>query len=202
MMENKETTKETRDYIKERFRSAVDLLKNIEHRKQTIYRVCERIVERQRDFLDHGVEHIKPMMLKDISEDLGMHLSTVSRVVNGKYAHTPQGVIELRRFFTEGMVNDDGEEVSTRIIKFKIKKMIEAEDPRHPLTDDRDRNEPGGRRPETLPTHGSQVPRPDENPGLARTAASRLISSLNDRLQSNLPTIGSHSVRIQEGAER
>lgn len=137
MMENKETSKETRDYIKERFRSAVDLLKNIEHRKQTIYRVCERIVERQRDFLDHGVEHLRPMMLKDISEDLGMHLSTVSRVVNGKYAHTPQGVIELRRFFTEGMVNDDGEEISTRIIKLKIKKMIEAENPRDPLTDDK-----------------------------------------------------------------
>jgi RNA polymerase sigma-54 factor len=136
MMENKETSKETRDYIKDRFRSAVDLLKNIEHRKQTIYRVCEQIVYRQKEFLDHGVEHIKPMMLKDISEDIGIHLSTVSRVVNGKYAHTPQGVIELRRFFTEGMVNDEGEEVSTRIIKLKIKKMIEAEDARRPLTDD------------------------------------------------------------------
>lgn len=136
MMENKETSKETKDYIKDRFRSAVDLLKNIEHRKQTIYKVCERIVERQRDFLDKGVECIKPMMLKDISEDIGMHLSTVSRVVNGKYAHTPQGVIELRRFFTEGMTNDDGEEVSTRIIKLKIKKMIGAEDPREPMTDD------------------------------------------------------------------
>ncbi len=136
MMENKETSKETRDYIKDRFRSAVDLLKNIEHRKQTIYKVCDRIVERQRDFLDKGVEHLKPMMLKDISEDIGMHLSTVSRVVNGKYAHTPQGVIELRRFFTEGMVNDHGEEVSTRIIKLKIKKMIEAENSRSPLTDD------------------------------------------------------------------
>jgi RNA polymerase sigma-54 factor len=136
MMESKESSKETRDYIKDRFRSAVDLLKNIEHRKQTIYKVCERIVERQRDFLDYGTEHIKPMMLKDISEDIGMHLSTISRVVNGKYAHTPQGVIELRRFFTEGMTNDDGEEVSTRIIKLKIKKMIEAEDGRHPLTDD------------------------------------------------------------------
>jgi RNA polymerase sigma-54 factor len=136
MMENKETSKETRDYIKDRFRSAVDLLKNIEHRKQTIYKVCERIVERQRDFLDKGVEYLKPMMLKDISEDIGMHLSTVSRVVNGKYAHTPQGVIELRRFFTEGMVNDEGEEVSTRIIKLRIKKMIEAEDARNPLTDD------------------------------------------------------------------
>lgn len=136
MMENKETSKETRDYIKDRFRSAVDLLKNIEHRKQTIYKVCERIVERQTEFLDKGVEYIKPMMLKDISEDIGMHLSTVSRVVNGKYAHTPQGVIELRRFFTEGMTNDDGEEVSTRIIKLKIKKMIEAEDSREPMTDD------------------------------------------------------------------
>ncbi|MCI0387579.1 MAG: RNA polymerase factor sigma-54 [Acidobacteria bacterium] len=136
MMENKETSKETRDYIKDRFRSAVDLLKNIEHRKQTIYKVCERIVERQREFLDQGVEHLKPMMLKDISEDIGMHLSTVSRVVNGKYAHTPQGVIELRRFFTEGMVNDEGEEVSTRIIKLRIKKMIEAEDAHNPLTDD------------------------------------------------------------------
>jgi RNA polymerase sigma-54 factor len=136
MMENKETSKETRDYIKDRFRSAVDLLKNIEHRKQTIYKVCERIVERQREFLDKGVECLRPMMLKDISEDIGMHLSTVSRVVNGKYAHTPQGVIELRRFFTEGMVNDEGEEVSTRIIKLRIKKMIEAEDSHNPLTDD------------------------------------------------------------------
>ncbi len=136
MMENKDTSKETRDYIKDRFRSAVDLLKNIEHRKQTIYRVCEQIVYRQRDFLDRGVEYIKPMMLKDISEDIGMHLSTVSRVVNGKYAHTPQGVIELRRFFTEGMTNEDGEEVSTRIIKLRIKKMIEAENTKTPLTDD------------------------------------------------------------------
>jgi RNA polymerase sigma-54 factor len=136
MLENKQSTKEERDFIKDKVRSAIDLLKNIEHRKQTIYKVCEQIVVRQRDFLDYGVEHIKPMMLKDISEDIGMHLSTVSRVVNGKYAHTPQGVIELRRFFTEGMVNDEGEEVSTRIIKLKIKKMIEAEDPREPLTDD------------------------------------------------------------------
>src|ERR1043165_2609553 len=106
-------TKETRDFIKDKMRSAVDLLRNIEHRRQTIYRVVESIVNRQREFLDHGVQHIKPMMLKDIAEDIGMHLSTVSRVVNRKYAHTPQGVIELRRFFTEGMLNEEGEEVST-----------------------------------------------------------------------------------------
>jgi len=127
---------ETKSFIREKMRSAVDLLRNIEHRRQTIYKVVESIVSRQRDFLDHGVQHIKPMMLKDIAEDIGMHLSTVSRVVNRKYAHTPQGVIELRRFFTEGMLNEEGEEISTRIIKLKIKKLIEEEDSHNPITDD------------------------------------------------------------------
>jgi RNA polymerase sigma-54 factor len=127
---------ETKSFIREKMRSAVDLLRNIEHRRQTIYKVVESIVQRQRDFLDHGVQHIKPMMLKDIAEDIGMHLSTVSRVVNRKYAHTPQGVIELRRFFTEGMLNEEGEEISTRIIKLKIKKLIEEEDSHSPITDD------------------------------------------------------------------
>ncbi len=131
-----DTSKETKDFIKEKVRSAVDLLRNIEHRRQTIYRVVECIVDRQREFLDKGVQYIKPMMLKDIAEDIGMHLSTISRVVNRKYAHTPQGVIELRRFFSEGMLNEDGEEVSTRILKLRIKKMIEDEDTHKPMTDD------------------------------------------------------------------
>jgi RNA polymerase sigma-54 factor len=130
------TTKETKDFIKEKMRSAVDLLRNIEHRRQTIYRVVECMVRRQREFLDKGVQFIRPMMLKDVAEETGMHLSTVSRVVNRKYAHTPQGVIELRRFFTEGMTNEDGEEVSTRIIKLRIKKLIEEEDGHNPITDD------------------------------------------------------------------
>jgi len=137
MLSKDETTKETKDFIKDKVRSAVDLLRNIEHRRQTIYKVVECIIQRQTDFLDHGVEHLKPMMLKDVAEDIGMHLSTVSRVVNRKYAHTPQGVIELRRFFSEGMMNEDGEEVSTRILKLKIKKMIESEDSKKPLTDDK-----------------------------------------------------------------
>lgn len=136
MLDSEETTKETKDFIKEKVRSAVDLLRNIEHRRQTIYRVVECIVSRQRDFLDKGVEQIKPMMLKDIAEDIGMHLSTISRVVNRKYAHTPQGVIELRRFFSEGMLNEEGEEVSTRILKLRIKKMVEDEDTKSPLTDE------------------------------------------------------------------
>ena len=136
MLGRQETTKETRDFIKEKMRSAVDLLRNIEHRRQTIFRVVECIVRRQREFLDKGVQFIRPMMLKDVAEDTGMHLSTVSRVVNRKYAHTPQGVIELRRFFTEGMMNEEGEEVSTRNIKLRIKKLIEEEDGRNPITDD------------------------------------------------------------------
>jgi len=136
MLEQTDTSKEAKDFIKDNVRSAVDLLRNIEHRRQTIYRVVECIVDRQRDFLDKGVEYIKPMMLKDVAEDIGMHLSTISRVVNRKYAHTPQGVIELRRFFSEGMMNEEGEEVSTRILKLKIKKMIEEEDKKKPLTDD------------------------------------------------------------------
>ncbi len=136
MLDQPDTSKETKDFIKEKVRSAVDLLRNIEHRRQTIYRVVECIVSRQREFLDKGVEYIKPMMLKDVAEDIGMHLSTISRVVNRKYAHTPQGVIELRRFFSEGMLNEEGEEVSTRILKLRIKKMVEDEDTKSPLTDD------------------------------------------------------------------
>jgi RNA polymerase sigma-54 factor len=136
MLGKSDVSNETKSFIREKMRSAVDLLRNIEHRRQTIYKVVESIVHRQQDFLDKGVEYIKPMMLKDIAEDIGMHLSTVSRVVNRKYAHTPQGVIELRRFFTEGMMNEDGEEISTRIIKLKIKKLIEEEDSHNPITDD------------------------------------------------------------------
>ncbi len=136
LLDQNETSKEAKDFIKEKVRSAVDLLRNIEHRRQTIYRVVECIVDRQKDFLDNGVEFIKPMMLKDVAEDIGMHLSTISRVVNRKYAHTPQGVIELRRFFSEGMMNEDGEEVSTRILKLRIKKMVEDEDTKKPMTDE------------------------------------------------------------------
>jgi RNA polymerase sigma-54 factor len=136
MLGKTDVSNETKSFIREKMRSAVDLLRNIEHRRQTIYKVVESIVNRQKEFLDNGVQYIKPMMLKDIAEDIGMHLSTVSRVVNRKYAHTPQGVIELRRFFTEGMMNEDGEEVSTRIIKLKIKKLIEEEDSHNPITDD------------------------------------------------------------------
>lgn len=136
ILENPNASREEREFIRDRLRAAVDLIRNIDYRRRTIYRICEAIVARQRDFLDYGPAHIKPMMLKDIAEQVGLHLSTVSRVVNGKYVQTPLGIIELRRFFTEGLTNDDGEAVSTDIIKLRIKKLIAEEDPREPLTDD------------------------------------------------------------------
>ncbi len=136
ILESPNASREEREYVRDRLRAAIDLIRNIDYRRRTIYRICEAIVECQRDFLDHGPAHIKPMMLKDIAERVGIHLSTVSRVVNGKYVQTPLGIIELRRFFTEGLTNDNGEVVSTDIIRMKIKKLIAEEDPREPLTDD------------------------------------------------------------------
>jgi RNA polymerase sigma-54 factor len=136
MLEGNDVSKEVRDFVRERFRGALELLKNIEHRKRAIYRVCEAIVRRQRDFLDFGAEYLKPMLLKDIAEELHLSLSTISRVVNNKYMETPQGVMELRRFFTEGLTRDDGLVISTRVIKLRIKELVDREDPRNPLTDD------------------------------------------------------------------
>lgn len=136
MLKADNVSKETREFVRERLRAAVELLKSLEHRHRAIYRVCEAIIRRQRDFLDHGVEYLRPMLLKDIAEELKLSLSTISRVVNNKYIETPQGIIELRRFFTEGVMTRNGEEVSTRVIKLRIQKMIENEDPAAPLTDD------------------------------------------------------------------
>src|ERR1017187_8067740 len=93
------TTREVRNYVKERFTSAIQLIKNIEQRKQTIIRVCEAIIRRQKEFLDRGIDHLRPMMIKEVAEEVGVHPSTVSRAVANKYAHTPQGVYELRYFF-------------------------------------------------------------------------------------------------------
>src|SRR6185295_2317332 len=98
-----EPDKDVRNYVKERYASAIQLMKNIEQRKQTILRVCQSIVRRQELFLEHGIDHLKPMMIKEIAEEIGVHPSTVSRAVSSKYAHTPQGVFELRYFFSEAV---------------------------------------------------------------------------------------------------
>jgi RNA polymerase sigma-54 factor len=130
------TDKEVKDYVKERFRSAMQLMRNIAQRKSTILRTCEVIVRRQQDFLDRGVEALRPMMIKEVAEEIGVHPSTVSRAVANKYALTPQGVIELRFFFTEGSNGPEGADTPLPVLKRKVRKLIEDENPRHPLTDD------------------------------------------------------------------
>jgi RNA polymerase sigma-54 factor len=130
------TDKEVKDYVKERFRSALQLMRNIAQRKSTILRTCDVIVRRQQDFLERGIEALRPMMIKEVAEEIGVHPSTVSRAVANKYAHTPQGVIELRFFFSEGSNGPEGADTPLLVLKRKVRKLIEEEDPRRPLTDD------------------------------------------------------------------
>jgi RNA polymerase sigma-54 factor len=128
--------RDVRNYVKERFSAAVQLMKNIEQRKHTIIKVCDVILRRQRDFLEYGPDQMKPMMIKEVAEEVGVHPSTVSRAVANKYAHTPQGVIELRYFFSESVNGPQGGGVSLLTLKRRVKKMIEDEDTGHPLTDE------------------------------------------------------------------
>jgi RNA polymerase sigma-54 factor len=129
-------TKEVRDYVRERYSSAIQLMKNIEQRKHTILRVCEAIRRRQLEFLMDGIDALKPMMIKDVAEEVGVHPSTVSRAVANKYAHTPHGVYELRYFFSEAVQGPSGGETPLLLLKRRVKKMIEEEDSKRPLTDD------------------------------------------------------------------
>jgi RNA polymerase sigma-54 factor len=128
--------KDTRNYVKERYKSAIQLIKNIEQRKQTITKVCYSIVARQQDFLEKGIDQLKPMMIKEVAEEIGVHPSTVSRAVANKYAHTPQGVFELRYFFSESVQGPEGGNTSLLILKRRVKKLIDEEDPARPLTDE------------------------------------------------------------------
>jgi RNA polymerase sigma-54 factor len=128
--------KNTRDYVKERYKSAIQLIKNIEQRKQTITKVCYCIVARQQDFLEKGIDQLKPMMIKEVAEEIGVHPSTVSRAVASKYAHTPQGVFELRYFFSESVQGPEGGNTSLLILKRRVKKLIDEEDSSRPLTDE------------------------------------------------------------------
>jgi RNA polymerase sigma-54 factor len=130
------TSREVRNYVKERFTSAIQLIKNIEQRKQTIVRVCEAIIRRQKDFLDKGIDYLRPMMIKEVAEEVGVHPSTVSRAVANKYAHTPQGVYELRYFFSEAVQGPSGSATSLINLKRLVKKLIEEENPAQPLTDE------------------------------------------------------------------
>ena len=136
MLKQKQTEKDVREYVKERYKSAIQLLRNIEQRKNTIVRTCEVIVRRQSDFLEHGETALRPMMIKEVAEEIGVHPSTVSRAVSNKYVHTTQGVYELRFFFSEGVNGPEGGDLPLVLLKRKVKKLIEDEDARKPLTDD------------------------------------------------------------------
>jgi RNA polymerase sigma-54 factor len=133
---SQEPNKDVRNYVRDRYASAIQLMKNIEQRKQTILKVCQSIVRRQGEFLEGGIDQLRPMMIKEIAEEIGVHPSTVSRAVSSKYAHTPQGVFELRYFFSEAVQGPGGTATPLLILKRRVKKMIEEEDTSHPLTDE------------------------------------------------------------------
>ena len=134
--QNQGVEKDVRSYVKERYKSAVQLIKNIEQRRQTILKVCHAIIGRQREFLDRGIDLLKPMMIKEVAEEIGVHPSTVSRAVASKYVHTPQGVYELRFFFSESVQGPEGAATSLLILKRRVKKLIDEEDRARPLTDE------------------------------------------------------------------
>ncbi len=135
MMEGKKTKGDEKGYISDKLKSAEWLIKSIRQRQRTIFRVTESIVKRQRDFFDQGVEHLKPMILKDIAEDISMHESTISRVTNNKYVHTPRGVFELKYFFNSSVSRSDGNDVASESVKRMIADMIKIEDTKKPLSD-------------------------------------------------------------------
>lgn len=128
-------SKNTKDYIQDKLKSAVWLIKSIHQRQRTIYKVTESIVKHQKEFFDHGAGHLKPMVLRDIAGDIGMHESTVSRVTTNKYVHTPQGIYELKYFFNSGISTSDGDSMASESVKIKIKELIAKEDHQDPLSD-------------------------------------------------------------------
>ena len=128
-------SKEAKSFIRERFRSAIELLRGVDQREETIYRVCRVIVRRQQEFMESGFVKLRPLLIKDVASELGVHPSTISRVVANKYAHTPQGVVRLRRFFSVGVEHADGENVSIMQVKDRLKRLIEDEDPKKPWSD-------------------------------------------------------------------
>jgi RNA polymerase sigma-54 factor len=125
----------TKEYLQERMKSARLLVKSIFQRQQTILKVANSIVKFQRAFFEHGVSHLKPLVLKDVAEDIRMHESTISRATANKYAHTPRGIFELKFFFTSGVKASDGGDVSSETVKEKIRALVAGEPRNNPLSD-------------------------------------------------------------------
>lgn len=132
----KDQNKMTKEYVQEKLRAAIWLIRSIHNRQKTIYKVTEAIVKRQRDFFDKGVQMLKPMILKDVASDIGMHESTISRVTTNKFVHTPVGIFELKYFFNSSINAADGSDsLASEAVKEKIRKMIQKEDPKNPISD-------------------------------------------------------------------
>jgi len=127
----------TEEYIHDKMRSALWLIKSIHQRQRTIYKVAKSIVKFQGDFLEHGIEYLKPLVLRDVAEDIGMHESTISRVTTNKYMQTPQGLLELKYFFNSGISTTEGDAIASESVKNKIREILENEDQRRPLSDQR-----------------------------------------------------------------
>jgi RNA polymerase sigma-54 factor len=132
---NTDVSREARDYVREKLSSALRLIKSLEERQRTIYKVARSIVNFQRSFLDFGFEHLRPLVLRDVADDIQMHESTVSRVVNNKYMHTPRGLFEMKFFFHSGIASIQGEDVSSLAVKERIKKLVAEESNSRPLSD-------------------------------------------------------------------
>jgi RNA polymerase sigma-54 factor len=130
-----EVPQDTKQYVDQKLRSAMWFIRSVEQRKRTIYKVGKSIVKFQREFLEHGVTHLKPLVLRDVADDISMHESTVSRVTTNKYIHTPQGVFELKFFFHSGLESSSGTDVSSIAVKERIKQLITGEDRARPLSD-------------------------------------------------------------------
>jgi RNA polymerase sigma-54 factor len=125
------------EYISDKMRSALWLIKSIHQRQRTIYKVAKSIVKFQRPFLERGIAHLRPLVLRDIAEDIGMHESTISRVTTNKYMQTPQGLLELKYFFNSGISTIEGDAIASESVKNKIKEIVDAEDSSKPLSDQR-----------------------------------------------------------------
>ena len=126
---------QTEHYINDKMRSAAWLIKSIQQRQRTIYKVAKSIIRFQREYFDRGIEYLRPLVLRDVAEDIGMHESTISRVTTNKYMQTPQGLLELKYFFNSGLSTSEGDFVASESVKNKIKEIIEKENPKKPLSD-------------------------------------------------------------------
>jgi RNA polymerase sigma-54 factor len=126
---------QSKDYVQDKLRSAQWLIRSIQQRQRTIIKVAESILKFQREFFDKGIAHLKPLILRDVAEDIGMHESTVSRVTTSKYVHTPQGIFELKFFFNSGISRTNGEDLASQAVKSKIKELVDGEDVKRPHSD-------------------------------------------------------------------